>query len=140
MLNCHSGFKEAFYFFQVNNLIMFHSLPIFPVTFSEKREMSSISILLLSHLNELTQDDFERFKWSLMKDKAQGFESISRRKLEKAKPFEVVDLMVNQYESSEATKITIQVLRQMEQKKLASDLEKKLEEEGKSIFFPKFIK
>lgn len=113
---------------------MFHSLPIFPVTFSERREMSSISILLLGHFDELIQDDFERFKWSLMNDKAQGFESISRRKLEKAKQFEVVDLMVNQYGPSEAAKITIQVLRQIEQKKLASDLEKKLEEEGKSIF------
>ncbi|KAG7316140.1 hypothetical protein KOW79_021006 [Hemibagrus wyckioides] len=92
--------------------------------------MSSTSILLLRHLDELIQDDFERFKWSLMNNKAQGFESISRSKLEKAKQFEVVDLMVDKYEPSEAAKITVQVLRQIGQEKLASDLEKKLEGEG----------
>ncbi|KAK3511199.1 hypothetical protein QTP70_032259 [Hemibagrus guttatus] len=92
--------------------------------------MSSPSSLLLKHLDELKQDDFERFKWSLMNNKAQGFESISRSKLENAKRYEVVDLMVNQYGPSEAARIAVQVLKQIGQNNLASDLEKKLEVEA----------
>lgn len=97
--------------------------------------MSSVGVLLLKTLDELVKDDFERFKWSLTSNNAQGFEPISRCKLENAKQHNVVDLMVNQYGTPEAAKITVQVLKQIEQKKLANDLEKKLKAEGKSIYY-----
>ncbi|XP_047659209.1 uncharacterized protein si:ch211-114l13.9 [Tachysurus fulvidraco] len=92
--------------------------------------MSSVGVLLLEALDELVKDDLERFKWHLMRNNAQGFEPISRRKLENAKQHDVVDLMVNQYGSPEAAKITVQVLRLIGQKKLANDLEKKLKAEA----------
>ncbi|MCI4394042.1 hypothetical protein PGIGA_G00164220 [Pangasianodon gigas] len=100
--------------------------------------MSFIPTLLLEHLDELVQDDLDRFKMSLTRKMAQGFDPIPRSKLEKAKHHNVVDLLVDQYGPSDAAKITVQILNQIGQKKLASDLEKKLEGKGaggKSVFF-----
>ncbi|KAK2818309.1 hypothetical protein Q7C36_022242 [Tachysurus vachellii] len=91
--------------------------------------MSSIGFLLLNTLDELVKEDFERFKWSLTNNNAQGFEPISRCKLENAKQRDIVDLMVNQYEPPGAAKVTVQVLKQIGQNKLANDLEKKLKAE-----------
>ncbi|XP_060716377.1 pyrin [Tachysurus vachellii] len=92
--------------------------------------MSSIGFLLLNTLDELVKEDFERFKWSLTNNNAQGFEPISRCKLENAKQRDIVDLMVNQYEPPGAAKVTVQVLKQIGQNKLANDLEKKLKAEA----------
>ncbi|MCJ8748238.1 hypothetical protein PDJAM_G00162590 [Pangasius djambal] len=92
--------------------------------------MSSIPSLLLKHLDELVQDDLDRFKLSLTRNMAQGFDPIPRSKLENAKHHNVVDLLVDQYGPSNAAKITVQILNQIGQKKLANDLEKKLEGKG----------
>lgn len=89
--------------------------------------MASISLLLLNYLDDLNQDDFDRFKWSLTSNMAQSFDPIPRSKLENAKQLNVVQLMVNQYGDSDAATITVQVLKLIHQNKLASDLEKKLE-------------
>lgn len=86
--------------------------------------MSSISWILVKHLDELVQGDFDRFKWSLMRNNAQGFRPVPRSKLENAKQHDVVDLMVDQYGPQDAANITINILKDIGKENLASTLEK----------------
>lgn len=103
--------------------------------------MSSISSLLQKYLDELVQNDFKSFKSFLMSSRAQGFDPISRSRLESADQLDVVELMVNQYGESEAADITVRVLKQIKQNKIAADLEKELKDldgnasGGKRVFF-----
>lgn len=103
--------------------------------------MPSISSLLLEHLDELVQDDFKTFKSFLTYNMVQGIEPIPCSRLENAKQFDVVKLMVDKYDESHAAEITAQILEKISQKKLANNLKKKLEgledkvSEGKSVFF-----
>ncbi|KAM9454642.1 caspase b-like isoform 1-T2 [Clarias gariepinus] len=90
--------------------------------------MSLISRLILKNLDELKQDDFERFKLSLTRTMADGFEPIPCSKLEKANQSNVVELMVNQYRPAKAADITVKVLRDIGQNHLSMDLEEKLKE------------
>lgn len=102
---------------------------------SEETSMATISSRILEHLDELGEDDFEEFKCSLTRNMAQGFTSIPRSKLEKAKRHNVVDLMVNQYGPKDAGRITVQVLEQRGQIQLARDLEEKLNGDASGGFF-----
>lgn len=88
--------------------------------------MASEGRLILNKLNELVKEDFETFKWFLTNDMVEGFSSIPRSKLEKAERYNVVQLMVDQYGSPGAANITVQILKQIGQSKLSSDLEKEL--------------
>lgn len=80
---------------------------------------------------------------------ARGFDPIPRSKLENATRLNVLKLMVDQYGESDASNITVQVLKQLNQNKLASELEQNIGEklktqgrvvEGKSFFFILSIK
>lgn len=86
--------------------------------------MSSISWILVKHLDELVQGDLDRFKRSLMRNKAQGFRPVPRSKLENANQHDVVDLMVDQYGPQDAANITINILKDIGKENLASTLEK----------------
>ncbi|KAM9454644.1 apoptosis-associated speck-like protein containing a CARD isoform 2-T3 [Clarias gariepinus] len=90
--------------------------------------MCLIRSLILKNLDELKQDDFERFKTSLTGTIVEGFELIPCSKLEKANQINVVDLMVSQYGPAETVDITVKVLRDIGQNHLAMDLEEKLKE------------
>lgn len=93
--------------------------------------MSSIFCnLILDHLNELLEDDFEIFKGHLMRNMADGFVPIQRYKLEKARRLKVMELMVDQYEPTQAANITVKILQRMGQNQLSRELEEKLTAKG----------
>lgn len=89
--------------------------------------MASISSLLLKYLDELVQGEIQRFKSYLTKNMMKDFDPIPRSKLENADQIHIVELMVDQYDESGASFITVQILKQINKNKLARELEKELE-------------
>ncbi|KAL6482349.1 hypothetical protein MHYP_G00104290 [Metynnis hypsauchen] len=87
--------------------------------------MTTISTVLVNHLNDLRDEEFQRFKWYMTKDVATGFDYIPRSKLEKTTREDVVDLMKSKY-LSDTGKIAVKILRQMQQNDLAEKLEEEL--------------
>ncbi|XP_036413446.1 pyrin [Colossoma macropomum] len=90
--------------------------------------MPTVSTVLVDHLDDLLDAEFNRFKWHLTDGVADGFSPISKGKLEKAKQQEVVNLMISAYGPSDAGKITGRILRKMQQNNLADQLKKNLAE------------
>ncbi|XP_066516615.1 caspase b-like isoform X2 [Hoplias malabaricus] len=90
--------------------------------------MATVSSVLLYHLDELLDDEFKRFKWYLTEGKLQGINPIAKSKLENVKQIKVVSLMEEQYGSSDAGKIAVRILREMQQNNLAKKLEENLRE------------
>ncbi|XP_067283790.1 NLR family CARD domain-containing protein 3-like [Pseudorasbora parva] len=82
--------------------------------------MASIKELLMNSLMDLVKDDLERFQWHLKND-----EHISNSELENADRLKTVDKMVARFGSEEAVKITVEILRKMNQNNLAEHLENK---------------
>ncbi|XP_037399039.1 uncharacterized protein si:ch211-114l13.9 [Pygocentrus nattereri] len=87
--------------------------------------MTNVSTVLVNHLYELKEEEFERFKWYMTKDVAIGFDPIPKGKLEKKTRENVVDLMKSNY-MSDTGKIAVKILREMQQNNLAEQLEEKL--------------
>ncbi|KAL7852008.1 hypothetical protein SRHO_G00177930 [Serrasalmus rhombeus] len=87
--------------------------------------MTTVSTVLLNHLDELREEEFERFKWYMTKGVATGFDPIPKCKLEKTTRENVVDLMKSNY-MSDTGKIAVKILREMQQNNLAEQLEEKL--------------
>ncbi|XP_053169822.1 uncharacterized protein LOC128353169 [Scomber japonicus] len=77
---------------------------------------------LLHILNDLKDDEFEDFKWSLEDEKVGDIEPIQCAQLEKAKRRDVVDLMVQKYELAGAVEVMKSVLKKISR----NDLVKKL--------------
>ncbi|ROL53953.1 Stonustoxin subunit alpha [Anabarilius grahami] len=92
---------------------------------SFSRTMESASDHLLDALDDLEVDELKRFKWRLKNRK--GF---SRADLEKADAPDTVDLMMKCFVPEEAVKITVDILRKMNQNHLAEQLEKKHKQEA----------
>ncbi len=83
--------------------------------------MASVEELLLSSLEELLKADLELFQWNLVKD----HEFISKSEMENANRLKTVDKMVVCFGQEEAVKITVGILRKMNQNDLAEQLENK---------------
>ncbi len=83
--------------------------------------MASVEDLLLRSLEELLKADLELFKWNLVKDYA----CISKSEMENANGLKTVDKMVACFGREGAVKITISILRKMNQNNLAEQLENK---------------
>ena len=77
---------------------------------------------LLNILNDLKDDEFEDFKWSLEDEKVGDIEAIQCAQLENAKRRDVVDLMVQKYEPAGAVEVMKSVLKKISR----NDLVKKL--------------
>ena len=77
---------------------------------------------LLNILDDLKDDEFEDFKWSLEDEKVGDIEPIPESKLEDAKRRVVVDLMVQKYELAGAVEVMKSVLKKISR----NDLRKKL--------------
>ncbi|ROL51994.1 hypothetical protein DPX16_23486 [Anabarilius grahami] len=87
--------------------------------------MATPKRVIYNTLEKLKSDDFTAFIWHL-ENPTEGIEPILEAKLENANRQKVVDLMVQQY-TAKAGNIAVQVLRDMKQNDLASDLEHKLQ-------------
>ncbi|XP_048035473.1 stonustoxin subunit alpha-like [Megalobrama amblycephala] len=75
---------------------------------------------LLDALDELEKDKLKRFKWHLEKHYC-----IKKTDLEKADTLDTVDLIMRCFGPERAVKITVDILRKMNQNHLADKLEKK---------------
>ncbi|XP_077054801.1 pyrin domain-containing protein 1 [Siphateles boraxobius] len=86
--------------------------------------MATTKTVILEALDELLTDEFKDFKWRLSNSDS----PIPRGKLEKADRRDVVDLMVQRYDTPDAGKIAVRTLRNMKQNELADRLKGKLQE------------
>ncbi|XP_073351673.1 NLR family CARD domain-containing protein 3-like [Pagrus major] len=77
---------------------------------------------LLSILDDLTDEEFKRFKWYLQRDNLKNYKSIKVSKLENADRLTTVDLMVNNYELHGAVEVTKQVLQEIPRNDLLQNL------------------
>ncbi|KAL0150986.1 hypothetical protein M9458_053713 [Cirrhinus mrigala] len=83
--------------------------------------MASVEELLLNSLEKLKNDHLKKFQWHLKND----HECIPKYEMENADRLKTVDKMVECFEPEEAVKIMVGILRKMNQKKLAEQLENK---------------
>ncbi|KAK9951851.1 hypothetical protein ABG768_017726, partial [Culter alburnus] len=89
--------------------------------------MASVKKLLNDTLDDLKKHDRKRFK-SYLKDDG----PIGAGKLEKADVTDIVDIMMEHFGAEEAVKITLNILRKMNQNRLAEELQNNYTEVQKS--------
>uniref|UniRef100_A0A8D3EDD6 Pyrin domain-containing protein n=1 Tax=Scophthalmus maximus TaxID=52904 RepID=A0A8D3EDD6_SCOMX len=83
---------------------------------------------LLNTLEDLTNEEYIKFKWYLKEgDFHEGFPGIRESRLEKAERHKVVDLMEQTY-CCKAPRITIGILKDMNRNDLAQKLQGELRE------------
>ncbi|XP_048011638.1 NACHT, LRR and PYD domains-containing protein 3-like isoform X1 [Megalobrama amblycephala] len=82
--------------------------------------MESVEELIEKSLNELLEAELKKFQWHLKKH-----EHISNSEMENADRLKTVDKMVACFGPGEAVKITVEILRKMNQNNLAEQLENK---------------
>ncbi|KAL0202291.1 hypothetical protein M9458_000309, partial [Cirrhinus mrigala] len=78
--------------------------------------MASVKELLVNSLKELVKDDLKEFQWYL-----KNHECASASEMEDADVLDTVDIMVARFGPEEAVKITVNILRKMNQNLLAQD-------------------
>ncbi|XP_046881734.1 NLR family CARD domain-containing protein 3-like [Hypomesus transpacificus] len=74
---------------------------------------------LLGTLEKLGEDDLKTFQWYLQKKGLDGFDPIPKSRLEGAARTDTVDRMVDTYTLEGALKVTVEILRKMDQNNLA---------------------
>ncbi|XP_062299437.1 NLR family CARD domain-containing protein 3-like isoform X2 [Scomber scombrus] len=78
---------------------------------------------LLNILDDLKDDEFKNFKWSLEDEEVGDIEPIRKSQLEKAEErWDVVDLMVQKYELAGAVEVMKSVLKKISRNDLVTDL------------------
>uniref|UniRef100_A0A452R9X1 Pyrin n=1 Tax=Ursus americanus TaxID=9643 RepID=A0A452R9X1_URSAM len=83
---------------------------------------------LLDSLEELVSDDFEKFKFKLQNTSLEKDHfRIPRGQLQNAKPVRLASLMITSYGEEYAVKLTLQVLRAINQNLLAEELVRAIE-------------
>ncbi|XP_070701424.1 E3 ubiquitin-protein ligase TRIM39-like [Pempheris klunzingeri] len=89
---------------------------------------------LLNTLEELRDDEFKKFKWYLQQsDILQGYQTITKSKLERAERLDTVDLMVQTYELDGALKVTKMILEKIPRKDLVQSLSDAISEPKASL-------
>ncbi|XP_016117643.1 tripartite motif-containing protein 16-like [Sinocyclocheilus grahami] len=83
--------------------------------------MASDKVLLLNSLKDLRETELKEFQWHLKND----HESISESEMEKADRLKTVDKMVECFGPEEALRITVKILKKINQNNLAVELENK---------------
>ncbi|KAL7404893.1 hypothetical protein ABVT39_020627 [Epinephelus coioides] len=73
----------------------------------------SVPQLLLETLEDLDDDDFEKFKWYLSMDILEGCKPIPKSRLGKAPRTDTVSRMTESYTKESAVKVTVEILRKM---------------------------
>lgn len=83
---------------------------------------------LVRALDDLSGSSFKRFRNKLMDwDIKEGFNTIPKSKLEKADTDDVVELIVSFYKDCYGPELTVDVLNAINEKQVASDLKKALD-------------
>uniref|UniRef100_A0A3Q2C9S1 Pyrin domain-containing protein n=1 Tax=Cyprinodon variegatus TaxID=28743 RepID=A0A3Q2C9S1_CYPVA len=69
---------------------------------------------ILNTLDELSEEEFERFKWFLQQpENLPALPTLKKKDLEKAKRLEVVDLMIKTYALLPCLELTLHVLKKI---------------------------
>ncbi|XP_044045235.1 NACHT, LRR and PYD domains-containing protein 3-like isoform X1 [Siniperca chuatsi] len=79
-------------------------------------------VVLLNTLDDLGKDEFERFKWILKHERLKDSSTILKSKLENAKTWDTVDLMIQTYTLSGAVEVTTQILEKIQRNDLVQSL------------------
>ncbi|XP_041741022.1 E3 ubiquitin-protein ligase TRIM35-like [Coregonus clupeaformis] len=90
---------------------------------------ASVPLRLLATLENLDTKELERFHWQLSNGNLEKFPHIFKAHLENANRHDTVDRMVNTYCDNGALTVTIIILKNNNQNKLARNLESDLPEE-----------
>uniref|UniRef100_A0A8C2FEI7 Uncharacterized protein n=1 Tax=Cyprinus carpio TaxID=7962 RepID=A0A8C2FEI7_CYPCA len=90
--------------------------------------MASIKELLVNSLKDLVKHDLKEFQWHLKNHK--GF---FKSEMEEKDVFDTVDKMVARFGAEEAVKITVDILKKMNQNHLAEELENKYKEGATAV-------
>ncbi|KAL7405308.1 hypothetical protein ABVT39_026953 [Epinephelus coioides] len=78
---------------------------------------------ILNALEDLREDEFQTFKWYLQQpDILGGYQAIKVSKLEEAKRWDTVNVMVNTYKPDGALKVTKKVLEKINRNDLVQRL------------------
>ncbi|KAG5832744.1 hypothetical protein ANANG_G00294400 [Anguilla anguilla] len=88
--------------------------------------MAGIRDLLRTALDDISEDDLLRFRLSLSNDLPEGVKPIGKGRLEKKGVIEIVERMVEVHGEEGAGRVTLHVLRKIDQHDLAQRLEKDL--------------
>ncbi|RXN13466.1 zinc finger BED domain-containing 1-like protein [Labeo rohita] len=84
--------------------------------------MASVKEMLMGSMKELVEAELKEFKWHLMNP---SYKHIPRSEMEKADIFDTVDKMIACFGPEEAVKVMVDILKRMNQNKLAKQLENK---------------
>lgn len=84
----------------------------------------SVSEILLKCLNDLKSEDLKVFTWHLTE--GDGYEKIPKSRLENKARCDIVSCMIDQYEKDGAGRVTLMILKKMNQNDLAKELQKEL--------------
>ncbi|XP_029520813.2 NLR family CARD domain-containing protein 3-like isoform X1 [Oncorhynchus nerka] len=90
--------------------------------------MSSVAELLLATLEDLLEVDLKTFKWRLTQDVLEGFPHIPVSQLENADRLDITNTMVETYGPEGAVKISLEILRKMNQNQLSDRLKNQYNE------------
>ncbi|XP_072234099.1 uncharacterized protein [Leuresthes tenuis] len=90
---------------------------------TDRDNMAKLSLELWNILQELEQDDFQKFKWRLKQNYVlEGNTGIPPAELEGAERWKTVDLMIGRYKSPGAKQITMNILKEIRQNGLVDRL------------------
>lgn len=85
--------------------------------------MAKLAEELWKTLLQLTDEEFDSFKWFLKQDGIlEGFPGIAAARLQKAKRQDTVDLMLQTHQGPGALKVTLTVLEKISRNDLAQSL------------------
>ncbi|KAG8010923.1 hypothetical protein GBF38_013756 [Nibea albiflora] len=79
--------------------------------------------VLLEILEDLTDSEFQKFKWYLGFPVLEEYQAIRRSRLERANRLDIVDLMVQTYNIHGALKVTRKVLMKLSRSDLVHQLD-----------------
>ena len=79
--------------------------------------------VLLQTLDELTEDEFKCFKWFLKDERLKDVFTIPKNKLENARTYEIVDLMIQNCGTDEAVDAAVWTLEKINRRDLAEKFE-----------------
>ncbi|XP_060716460.1 NACHT, LRR and PYD domains-containing protein 12-like [Tachysurus vachellii] len=96
---------------------------------SQSLSMIRSTITPLEALDDLKEDDFESFVFILTYK--EDVEKIPKSKLHKKSRVEVAEIMIETYGNQIALQVTIDILKKMKQYRLASELEKQIQQKRK---------
>nr|XP_020500109.1 NACHT, LRR and PYD domains-containing protein 4C-like [Labrus bergylta] len=88
--------------------------------------------LLLATLEDLVEDDFKKLKWYLSLKSSGNLKPIPKSYVEKASRTDTVSIMTKHHEEEPAVRLTVEILRKMNNNEAAGNLE--LVFRGKNIY------